>query len=112
MVVFVVCIFYIIRTLRNAQKNQTWPPYTANCPDYWVDISGNGTQCNNPRNLGKCDISSVQFADITGSDSSTVLAANCSKYNWATGCGLAWEGITYGYGQYNPCQQKDNQTVS
>ena len=32
----------------------------------------------------------------------------CSKYNWATGCGVTWDGITSGIS--NPCDTSTTDT--
>jgi hypothetical protein len=107
-VIFVICLILIFISLKNEQKNMTWPPYVPSCPDYWVDVSGNN--CLNPKNLGTCSLTSMNFDTLVGEDgSSNVTAANCAKYKWANQCGLAWEGITYGYGKSNPCDQLSDQ---
>jgi hypothetical protein len=35
-------------------QGQQWPPFVADCPDYWVDRGTNGSKCVNTHNLGKC----------------------------------------------------------
>ena len=80
-----------------------WPPLTSDCPDYWLDASGNGSSCLNTHSLGKCNIPSkgnpntMNFNQMpfTGSD------GLCAKYRWATNCGVTWDGITFGV--QNPC---------
>ena len=84
--------------LKSGTNPIAWPPILANCPDYWTDVSGNGSICLNTKNLGTIgnDISmNFSVAPYTGS------TGNCAKYNWAKGNGLSWDGITYGVP--NPC---------
>ena len=84
-----------------------WPPYVANCPDYWLDLSSNGSKCLNTHLLGTCGVptpknpNTVDFtADIyTGSE------GDCNKKTWANKCGVTWDGITYGYGKNDPCSK-------
>jgi len=33
-----------------------WPPIIGDCPDYWVDVAGNGAACMNTHNLGTCNL--------------------------------------------------------
>jgi hypothetical protein len=103
-VIFVICIIFIGIALRNSKSNQTYPPIVPDCPDYWIDLSGNGTLCSNIKDLGTCNsqlgpdghaIMNFNQSPYTGSD------GLCAKYNWANGCGLTWDGITSGVA--NPC---------
>jgi uncharacterized integral membrane protein len=97
-ILLVVILIFIGYTVANSQ-NSTWPPFVGECPDYWVDTSGNGSQCVNVKDLGTCN-GSLQpgqhlTMDFTGS---TYTGSNgaCAKYNWATQCGITWDGITDG----------------
>ena len=89
--------------LHQAKSEQTWPPLTGDCPDYWVDLSGNGGECVNTHSLGTCNLPSpgnknamdFSVAPFTGSK------GTCAKYTWAQGCGVTWDGITSGVS--NPC---------
>jgi hypothetical protein len=92
-------------TLTNSSSSIGWPPIVGNCPDYWVDLSGNGSQCLNSQSLGTCaaykptknnqntmNFNQPPFIGTNG---------NCAKYRWAQKCKLSWDGITYGV--QNPC---------
>ncbi len=89
--------------LSNSASSQSWPPIVGSCPDYWVDLSGNGEACYNSLSLGTCNIpkagengtKNFNIPWYTGSD------GLCHKNEWATGCGVSWDGITYGV--TNPC---------
>jgi hypothetical protein len=97
-IILILALIFIGIALSNAKDSSTWPPIVAQCPDYWeMDGSGNNATCNNVMNLGTCK-SAMNFnnAPFTGSNSA------CAKYNWATNCGVTWDGITYGVN--NPCQ--------
>ena len=105
-VILIICLVIIGITLSRSNKTQVWPPMVGDCPDYWVDTSGNGGNCVNSKGLGTCSASgsSMNFtaAPYVGSN------GLCSKYNWATKCGLTWDGITSGVS--NPCDSSLNST--
>lgn len=96
-VILILLLIFIGIALKSSKSNQTWPPVTGDCPDYWVDTSGNGGNCINVKNLGTCksnmDFSGPAFTGTNG---------NCSKYKWASNCNVTWDGITYGLIN-NPC---------
>jgi len=106
-IVLIVVLVLIGMSLSKASTDETWPPIVGACPDYWVDLSGNGEQCFNSHNLGKCNISSegnkntMNFNQnpFNGTDST------CSKYKWATSCKVNWDGITSGI--QNPCDKNE-----
>ena len=90
--------------LVNSKNTDKWPPMIGDCPDYWIDMSGNGGNCVNIKNLGSCNTNTgkknyqtMNFnqAPFTGSN------GTCAKYKWANFCKLTWDGITYGAS--NPC---------
>ena len=91
-------------TLYKRNVNKSWPPNIGDCPDYWIDMSGNGSQCVNVKDLGTCNGSVEQGQHLTMDFSvAPYIGSNgsCEKYNWANNCGIAWDGITYGVP--NPC---------
>jgi hypothetical protein len=105
-VVFLILFLIIIGVaLSNSTSTAEWPPIVGSCPDYWVDLSGNGSQCFNSHRLGKCpayiptadDKKTMDFNQppFNGTD------GDCAKYKWANQCGVTWDGITYGV--TNPC---------
>ena len=108
-IMLLLSLIFIGTSLKNAKGNQTWPPIIASCPDYWVDISDNGSACLNSKNLGKCalntgggqtntmDFTAPQFVGTSGT---------CNKKKWAANCSIkkspvTWDGITYGVS--DPC---------
>jgi hypothetical protein len=104
-VVLIVALIFIGLALRNSIANQVWPPMVPSCPDYWtIDGSGNNAFCVNVKNLGTCPAPSGQKFLKMNFNNSPYNGSNglCSKYTWATSCGLSWDGITYGVD--NPCQ--------
>lgn len=108
-VIFV--LFLIVLLFNYADIEWRKPPQK--CPDFWVEEE-NG-QCYNIKGLGRCISSNI--GDY--STKNVVLPniekekfyymdfnlynSDCSKSKWANGCGLAWDGITYGYGKTPPC---------
>ena len=115
-IIILLIILIIIGMTLKSTKNITWPPITANCPDYWSihgsldasgnDVSGNSTGknvCVNNKNLGTCPAQNGQQHLIMNFNSSTFTGSQglCNKYTWANNCGVSWDGITYGVN--NPC---------
>ena len=101
-IIFLIVILVVIGySLTNSKTDVKWPPMVANCPDYWQDITldtvtDGSITCRNTKNIGTCS------ADKNFLKTDTP----CNKYTWATSCGSPWDGITYGYGQYKPCDTK------
>ena len=76
-----------------------WPPMVGDCPDFWVDLSGNGEACYNSHNLGRCNIPKDGELGTMNFDQQPFNTENglCAKYKWATQkCNVTWDGITYG----------------
>ena len=100
LVISLLIVLYILIKNKYSAANQ-WPPLVSNCPDYWVDSTGNGSNCVNSKGLGTCknpmDFTKAPYIGKTGS---------CNKYQWATKCGVTWDGITSGV--MNPCSTTSN----
>jgi len=93
-IILVITLCFIGISLRKQKKDADYPPVIANCPDYWMDMSGNnGSRCTpdpkNPIGNPNCntamDFSQPQWRGQSGS---------CGKYKWANQCNLTWDGIT------------------
>ncbi len=82
---------------------KVYPPTQAQCPDYWIDMSGGigtGGYCINTKNLGKGECSNRMNFNTgvwTGDD------GLCNKQKWAKACDLTWDGVTN-----NPNACEDN----
>lgn len=104
-VLLIVILVVIGVSLSKATTGENWPPVVGECPDYWVDMSGNGEACFNSHSLGRCNIPSdgnpntmnFNLAPFTGDN------GDCAKYNWANNCKITWDGITSGV--KNPCDK-------
>lgn len=107
------CLIFIGIALSKTKNSSQWPPIVGECPDYWIDISGNGSNCVNVRNLGTCKTGgngtspggkhiamNFTVAPYVGS------VGTCSKYTWANTCNITWDGITSGI--TNPCATLSN----
>jgi hypothetical protein len=102
LVIAIVALILLLATIGMSLSNSTktnWPPIVGDCPDYWVDLSGNGSACYNSHQLGTCGLSKTESdvkvtLDLSG-------YTDCDKYNWSKNCGLTWDGITSGVS--NPC---------
>ena len=103
--VLILLLVLIGFTLSKSKKSEAWPPIVGACPDYWIDLSGNGESCFNSHKLGKCNLPG------DGNDNNNTMnfnqspfntdTGNCSKYKWAKNCQVTWDGITSGVS--NPC---------
>ena len=102
-IIFLILILVVIGySLSNSKTDKNWPPIVANCPDYWEDITDStlaavgSVKCKNTQSMGTCVADKIFVKTDTP----------CDKYKWAISCGATWDGITYGYGQYKPCDTK------
>lgn len=106
LVLLILSLMFIAYVLHTVKNNSKWPPLTGDCPDYWVDLSGNGAQCVNVMDLGTCNTpgkhSTMNFAQAPY----VGVGGMCAKYTWATKCGITWDGITSGVS--NPCDVSYN----
>jgi uncharacterized integral membrane protein len=37
-ILLVIILFIMAYTINKKSSDLTWPPYIANCPDYWLDL--------------------------------------------------------------------------
>jgi hypothetical protein len=119
MIVLTVAIITLIITLvviglalSKASDAETWPPVVGTCPDYWLDMSGNGEECLNTHSLGRCNLPSESNKSTMNFNKSpfNTDSGNCAKYKWATSCQVTWDGITSGV--KNPCDTSTQDTTS
>ena len=102
-IVLIIILVLIGVSLSKASYTESWPPVVGECPDYWVDLSGNGEACFNSHSLGVCNIPTTDNKSTMNFNQDPYNGDNgtCSKYTWATNCKLTWDGITSGV--KNPC---------
>ena len=94
-IILIIVLAFIGLALYRQKYNSKFPPITANCPDYWIDIqghgSGSGSKCSNVQNLGNpacaktMNFSTAQWLGNNGL---------CSKQQWAKTCNITWDGIS------------------
>jgi hypothetical protein len=90
-ILLVIMLIFIGVSLHNKKSKAVFPPVVAECPDYWLDMSeGNAKNCVNAKNLGSCDIKSMDFSGAFWSGSDGL----CHKSKWAKQCNLTWDGVT------------------
>jgi len=106
-ILLIITLVIIGIALAQAKSDESWPPLTGDCPDYWVDASGEGAQCVNTHSLGTCNIPTKENPNSMNFSVAPFMGdkGTCAKYTWAQGCGVTWDGITSGVS--NPCS-KDN----
>ena len=124
-IILVIILIYLGMNINTPNTSKHWPPLTANCPDYWADVTGDGSNCiatygNNTTGLdatlyngltpkttaviarGTTGYNNAQSAVPLSSNfaAAPYIGANgtCAKYKWATtgGNSISWDGITYG----------------
>ena len=114
----ILTLVFIGIALSKSKYSNVWPPITGDCPDYWVDLSGNGAACYNSKSVGtqncsqstynstydKQNVMNFTTPAFTGSNSA------CAKASWANKCGISWDGITYGVS--NPCDTSTDTTLT
>jgi hypothetical protein len=108
-IVLIIILVIIGITLSKASYEEQWPPVVGECPDYWVDMSGNGEACFNSHSLGRCNIPTEGDKGTMNFNQSPFTGDNglCSKYRWATSCKVTWDGITSGVS--NPCDTSSDE---
>jgi len=104
-VLLIISLILIVILMNNNTKPEQWPPLIGDCPDYWVDTSGNGSNCVNVKNLGKCTSMDFTIPCFTGSQ------GLCYKYKWANKCGVSWDGITYGVENSCPSDPSSSEDI-
>jgi len=52
LILSVILIIIGVSLSKSGAGETQWPPIIGDCPDYWVDIEGNGSACMNTHNLG------------------------------------------------------------
>ena len=94
--ILIISLCFIGLGLYRQKYKLDYPPIIANCPDYWLDSSGNGSACKpdgaNP--IGNQTSSCTATMDFTQAQWSGEGTGACNKYNWAKMCNLSWDGIT------------------
>ena len=109
-VLLIIILIIIGYTMAKAKQDEDWPPVVGECPDYWIDLEGDGAACTNKMSLGKCNL------PVSGEDNSMNFSrppftgdnGTCAKFTWANGCNVTWDGITSVIS--NPCTQTDDTT--
>jgi hypothetical protein len=91
--IIILSIFGVI--LSNMSKSQVYPANISTCPDYYSLVSDscvtNGVIFNNKDlNCQKNDFKN----HIYKSEGKGVNSGLCAKKQWATKCGVSWDGIT------------------
>jgi hypothetical protein len=77
-------------SIKSSIKSQKWPPYISNCPDYWLDTTGNGSACKSSNvNISSSGGLCKGIVDFSRFD-------DCQKYKISNSCGIYWDGINYG----------------
>ena len=79
--IFILVLIVVGTVISKSNKKQAWPPIVSDCPDYWVDLSGNGEACLNIHSLGTCNKpgdDNLLYTKFVGKDSPGNSLANYS----------------------------------
>jgi len=96
-ILLIIILLIVGLSITNTRKIKTWPPIVGECPDYWLDASGDGSKCVTVQDLGTCNGSIEPGKHLTmnfAASPYTGVNALCNKYKWANTCGVTWDGIT------------------
>lgn len=88
--ILVIYICIIIYLSIQGKNKAIWPPVVSDCPDFFTDKGGNGSQCVNTNHLGKGDVDIVDFTKPPFIS----FDKTCQKKKWAASHNLSWDGIT------------------
>jgi hypothetical protein len=109
-IIILIILLVLIGVALNYAKDESWPPMTPSCPDYFItDGSGNDARCVDIKDLTNTtcrqnkDMNDKYLKVNFNTPAYTGSNGTCNKYRWATNCGVAWDGITYGV--VNPCEE-------
>jgi hypothetical protein len=97
-VVLIIFLLIVGYMLYKNKYSSDFPPIISDCPDYWLDMSGNDLSgntvtpyCYNVKNLGNANCENkMDFSTSFWTTSDSL----CKKQKWANGCNLTWQGIT------------------
>jgi hypothetical protein len=99
-IIILILILGLIGYSLSESVSTNWPPIVGDCPDYWVDLSGNGEACYNSHSLGTSSNSVTCGLPNKVNDNKVTVNfsgySDCDKFNWATSCGVVWDGINSG----------------
>jgi hypothetical protein len=90
-VIFGVKIFLEYRRFKKLSDNTIFPPWPAQCPDYWV--SQNDNECKNVNKIGICRTDDDDNVMDFGTHPFKGGKGDFYKCNWAKKCNSPWEGI-------------------
>tara|TARA_Y100000780_G_C13680615_1_gene415910 strand:+ start:1815 stop:2117 length:303 start_codon:yes stop_codon:yes gene_type:complete len=89
LVILIIMLLFIGYAMYNSKLTEKYPPHISQCPDYWKVVGKDG--CENVQNLGNCP-GTVDFSGSEWQGSGGLK----KKKEWAKGCGVVWDGVTYG----------------
>jgi len=103
-IILVIILIYLGMNINKPNTSKPWPPLTANCPDYWADVNGDGSNCVGTKynNTGLWNSFNTLVPNTTVSVPNFATApykgakGTCEKYKWANINQVSWDGITYG----------------
>jgi len=113
-VIFLSIIAFLLYMLFSTATKGTWPPTEQNCPDYYIDVAGDGSMCRGvtglafqtkltpAKTIGTVTIAADGCTGISGMNAAGFVSGSgayprlCAKNTMAAACGATWDGVTYG----------------
>lgn len=93
-IVLIISLLILGYFLNVALLNDTYPPVTSECPDYW-DVSGNTcinvSTINSGNGMSECKTLNLTEFTTSGTDKNSII---CAKKTKANECGFNWDGVT------------------
>jgi hypothetical protein len=98
-IVLIISLLILGYFLNIALLNDTYPPVTSECPDYW-DLSLNSLgqkECinvstiNSGNGMSECKTLNLTEISVSGRDKNSII---CAKKTKANTCGFNWDGVT------------------
>ena len=86
-IILLLMLVFIGYILSKHRKNQSFPPASSECPDFWTSTDEG---CKNPKNLGTCGEGPIDFSHARYKGHN----GPCNKARWARTCNVVWNGIT------------------
>ena len=98
-IVLIIMLILLYIFLSKSLFEDSYPPVTSDCPDYWdISLNSDGTkECiNNLKiNSGRANAECNNIiANQFGLESINKEQAICNKFKWAKQCKITWDGIT------------------
>ena len=92
-ILLIISLIVVAASAFTKRHKKKFPPVSAECPDYWADMSkGDASDCRDINGVGGAHCpKTMNFArpEFRGA------GGLCAKVNWARRCNVTWDGVTH-----------------